>query len=56
VDGSDEKDATLCALTGLAFAGARDERLPKLLPVRNELATDGWIFGPEPGWVNGSEA
>jgi hypothetical protein len=54
VDGSDEKDAAICALTAVAYAGAKDERLPRLVrpPSTPSTPTDGWIFGPEPSWLS----
>ena len=50
VDGSDEKDAAICALTAVAYAGATDGSLPRLVPPPSR-PTDGWIFGPEPSWL-----
>jgi hypothetical protein len=50
VDGSDEKDATICALVAAAYANASDPPLPKI--VGPEAAgCDGWIFAPSREWM-----
>lgn len=49
-DGSDEKDATICALVAAAYANASNPRLPKI--VGPEAAgCDGWIYAPSREWM-----
>lgn len=50
VDGSDEKDATICALVAAAYANASNPRLPHIVgPVA--AGCDGWIFAPSREWM-----
>jgi predicted nuclease with RNAse H fold len=51
-DGTDEQDAALCALAAVAYSGAEDSRLPKLVPPPSGEGKDGWIFGPTRAWFD----
>lgn len=49
----DALDATLCAVSALAWLAPEDPRLPRLVPPEGEgpWAREGWIYAPDRRWL-----
>lgn len=50
-DGTDEQDASICAVAALAHAGVADPRVPQLVDPAAGDARDGWIYAPTRTWI-----